>query len=50
MTTLLRAGVLLAALASPFTAQAQQNVIVFVADGLRAAAVSPERRPPPAAV
>ena len=43
--TLLRASVLLAALASPFAAQAQQNVIVFVADGLRAAAVSPERAP-----
>jgi arylsulfatase A-like enzyme len=45
MMTLLRASVLLAALASPFAAQAQQNVIVFVADGLRAAAVSPERAP-----
>jgi len=42
---LFRASVLLAALASPFAAQAQQNVIVFVADGLRAAAVTPERAP-----
>jgi len=45
MTGLLRASVLLAALASPLSAHAQQNVIVFVADGLRAAAVAPERAP-----
>ena len=43
--TLLRAGLMLAALAAPLPALAQQNVIVFVADGLRAAAVSPERSP-----
>ncbi|MEA2875419.1 MAG: hypothetical protein QOF14_615 [Hyphomicrobiales bacterium] len=42
---LLRASLLLAALASPLSAHAQQNIIVFVADGLRAAAVSPERAP-----
>jgi len=40
-----RAGALFAVLASPLPAIAQQNVIVFVADGLRAAAVSPERAP-----
>src|SRR5258705_496374 len=45
MTRLFRASVLLAALASPLSAHAQQNIIVFVADGLRAAAVSPERAP-----
>jgi arylsulfatase A-like enzyme len=43
--TLLRASLLLAALVSPAVAQPQQNVILFVADGLRAAAVSPERAP-----
>ncbi len=42
---LLRAAVMAATLAAPLPALAQQNVIVFVADGLRAAAVSPERSP-----
>ena len=45
MTRLFRAGVLLLAFAAPLPALAQQNVILFVADGLRAAAVSPERAP-----
>jgi arylsulfatase A-like enzyme len=54
MTQVLRASLLavsIAALASPSAATAQQkssppqNIIVFVADGLRAAAVSPERAP-----
>src|ERR1044072_4613572 len=43
--TLLRAGALCAALVAPIPALAQQNIILFVADGLRAAAVSPERAP-----
>jgi len=45
MTRLLASVAL--ALAVPFAAHAQapQNIIVFVADGLRAAAVSPERAP-----
>jgi hypothetical protein len=43
MTRLLRAGALLAALTAPLPALAQQNIVLFVADGLRAAAVSPER-------
>ncbi|MBR1149876.1 alkaline phosphatase family protein [Bradyrhizobium sp. JYMT SZCCT0428] len=34
-----------AVLASTLSAHAQQNVILFVADGLRAAAVTPERAP-----
>lgn len=42
---LFRAGVLFATLACPLPALAQQNIILFVADGLRAAAVSPERAP-----
>jgi hypothetical protein len=41
----LRAGILFAALAIPLPALAQQNIVLFVADGLRAAAVSPERAP-----
>jgi arylsulfatase A-like enzyme len=50
MTTLLRGSPLLAALAFALPASAQQqksppNIILFVADGLRAAAVSPERAP-----
>ncbi|HKS64635.1 MAG TPA: alkaline phosphatase family protein [Xanthobacteraceae bacterium] len=45
MTKLLRAGALLAALTASLPALAQQNIILFVADGLRAAAVSPERAP-----
>src|SRR4026207_207886 len=45
MTRLLRAALLFAALAAPLPAQAQQNIVLFVADGLRAAAVSPERAP-----
>src|ERR1051325_221438 len=45
MTRLLRAGALLAALTASLPARAQQNIILFVADGLRAAAVSPERAP-----
>ena len=45
MTKLLYASLLSATLAGPLPALAQQNVIVFVADGLRAAAVSPERAP-----
>ena len=45
MTRLFRASVVLVALAAPLPALAQQNIIVFVADGLRAAAVSPERAP-----
>jgi len=54
MTQMLRASLLavsIAALAWPSAAPAQQksspaqNIIVFVADGLRAAAVSPERAP-----
>jgi arylsulfatase A-like enzyme len=45
MTKLLRVSLLIAALAAPLPAVAQQNIIVFVADGLRAAAVSPERAP-----
>jgi hypothetical protein len=36
---------LLAVLAGTLPANAQQNVILFVADGLRAAAVTPERAP-----
>lgn len=45
--SLFRAGILLAALGSPLAANAQQpqNIIVFVADGLRAAAVNGERAP-----
>lgn len=42
---LLRFAAFAAALAAPLPALAQQNIIVFVADGLRAAAVSPERSP-----
>jgi hypothetical protein len=42
---LLRASLLLAALTASLPALAQQNIILFVADGLRAAAVSPERAP-----
>jgi arylsulfatase A-like enzyme len=45
MTRLFRAGALMLAFAAPLPALAQQNVILFVADGLRAAAVSPERAP-----
>src|SRR6186997_297705 len=45
MTKLLRASLLLAALVAPIPALAQQNIVLFVADGLRAAAVSPERAP-----
>ena len=50
MTKLLRGSLLLAALAFALPASAQQqksppNIILFVADGLRAAAVSPERAP-----
>ena len=45
MTRLLRAVLLLAALAAPLPALAQQNIVLFVADGLRAAAVSRERAP-----
>jgi arylsulfatase A-like enzyme len=45
MTRLFRAGAFMLALAAPLPALAQQNVILFVADGLRAAAVSPERAP-----
>jgi arylsulfatase A-like enzyme len=41
----IRVSALIVALASPLPAAAQQNIIVFVADGLRAAAVSPERAP-----
>src|ERR1043165_9385219 len=42
---LLRTAALLATLVAPIPALAQQNIILFVADGLRAAAVSPERAP-----
>src|SRR5215213_10311557 len=35
----------LAVSAGPLPSHAQQNVILFVADGLRAAAVTPERAP-----
>jgi hypothetical protein len=42
---LLRACVVLALVTSASPAGAQQNIVVFVADGLRAAAVSPERAP-----
>jgi hypothetical protein len=45
MLRMLRAVVLLGVLTAPLPTSAQQNVIVFVADGLRAAAVSPERSP-----
>lgn len=45
MTIILRACAALAFLTSPLSAAAQQNIIVFVADGLRAAAVSPELAP-----
>lgn len=45
MTRLFRASLLFAALLAPLPAAAQQNIVVFVADGLRAAAVSPERAP-----
>lgn len=45
MRIFVRAGALFAALAIPLPAIAQQNIILFVADGLRAAAVSPERAP-----
>src|SRR6185312_1734009 len=41
----IRACALIVALGAPLPALAQQNVILFVADGLRAAAVSPERAP-----
>lgn len=41
---------LLAVLAGTLQASAQQNVILFVADGLRAAAVTPERAPAFAAI
>ena len=41
----IRACALVVALALPLPAVAQQNIILFVADGLRAAAVSPERAP-----
>jgi len=41
----IRACALIVALALPLPAVAQQNIILFVADGLRAAAVSPERAP-----
>ena len=34
-----------AVLAGTLPSNAQQNVIIFVADGLRAAAVTPERAP-----
>src|SRR5262245_2377965 len=45
MMPLFRASLLLAALTSSALAQQPQNVILFVADGLRATAVSPERAP-----
>jgi hypothetical protein len=45
MTKMVRASLLIAALSIPLPAIAQQNVILFVADGLRAAAVTPERAP-----
>jgi predicted AlkP superfamily pyrophosphatase or phosphodiesterase len=50
MMKLLRGSLLLAALAFSIPASAQQektppNIVLFVADGLRAAAVSPERAP-----
>src|SRR3954447_3849314 len=51
MTILLRTGALLIAFTAPLSASAQQpanqpqNIILFVADGLRAAAVSPDRAP-----
>lgn len=41
----MRKTLLIAALCLPVRAVAQQNIILFVADGLRAAAVSPERAP-----
>jgi arylsulfatase A-like enzyme len=44
-TKLFRTGLLIAAVCVPLPAVAQQNIILFVADGLRAAAVSPERAP-----
>ena len=48
MTKLLRTSLLLAALAFRFRSAQRKsppNIILFVADGLRAAAVSPERAP-----
>jgi arylsulfatase A-like enzyme len=45
MTNILRMSAVILALALPLPAFAQQNIIVFVADGLRAAAVSPDRAP-----
>jgi alkaline phosphatase len=51
MTILLRTGALLIAFTAPLSASAQQpanqpqNIILFVSDGLRAAAVSPDRAP-----
>ena len=49
MTKLFRTNLLVALLLAPLPAFAQQkpapNIILFVADGLRAAAVSPERAP-----
>ena len=45
MIRVFRAGLLLAAIAVSTSAHAQQNIVLFVADGLRAAAVSPERAP-----
>jgi arylsulfatase A-like enzyme len=49
MSKLFRTSLLIAALSLPLPAFAQQkpppNIILFVADGLRAAAVSPERAP-----
>src|SRR5262245_46949375 len=45
MTKLFRATLLIPILLAPLPAIAQQNIILFVADGLRAAAVSPERAP-----
>ena len=45
MIRIFRAGLLLAAIAVPTALHAQQNIILFVADGLRAAAVTPERAP-----
>jgi hypothetical protein len=45
MANIIRMSAVILALAVPLPAFAQQNIIVFVADGLRAAAVSPERAP-----
>ena len=45
MANIVRTSAIVLALALPLPAFAQQNIIVFVADGLRAAAVSPERAP-----